>query len=368
MVVPFVVGQPATLRCAAHPLAFVFRERRTVRSPVRYDCQNTKGHPIVFSGEKIRPGSPILTAFRIRPGGETISTAIAPSSVLPSFPSLRIPRPPLGWSARLRALPFITLHVAAFTTPFFVDVTPTALALCVGFYIVRMFGITGVYHRYFAHRAYKTSRLFQFVLAWIGCSAMQKGPLWWAGHHRHHHKHSDQEDDPHSPIIRTVWWSHVGWVISGRYRLAPEMKDFSSYRELRILDSYFNWMPGFSLAALCYLIDGWSGVVWGALVGTIFLYHGTFLVNSACHLCGTRRYHTADQSKNCWWAAILTLGEGWHNNHHHYPSCARQGFRWWEVDVSYYVIRTLGAVGLVWDIREPTPRALAKNLVHPVQV
>lgn len=284
----------------------------------------------------------------------------------PSLPSLKLPRPGVTWGERIRAVPFLILHIAAFVTPFFVPITWTAVGLAVLFYVVRMFGITGVYHRYYAHRAYKTSRWFQFVLTWIGCAALQKGPLWWAGHHRHHHKYSDQEDDPHSPIIRTVWWAHVGWVISGRFRNRPDgsMKDFERFPELRLLDEVFSWVPGLSLAALCYWIDGWSGVVWGFLISTVCLYHGTFLVNSACHLWGTRRYATTDQSKNNWWAAILTLGEGWHNNHHHYQSCARQGFKWWELDVSYYIIRTLGFVGLVWDIREPTPKALALNLIE----
>lgn len=269
----------------------------------------------------------------------------------------------MGWYARFRAMLFILLHVAAAVTPFLVPISWEAIALGVGFYIVRMFGLTGVYHRYFAHRAYKTSRWFQFVLAVIGCAAMQKGPLWWAGHHRHHHKHSDQEDDPHSPIVRTVWWAHVGWVISGQYQNAPPMKDFEKYPELRLLDTFLTWVPGLSVAVLCYALAGWSGVVWGFLVGTVLLYHATFLVNSACHLFGTRRYQTTDQSKNCWWAALLTMGEGWHNNHHHYQSCARQGFKWWELDMSYYILRMLGFVGLVWDIREPTPRALVSKLV-----
>ncbi|MBA4188878.1 MAG: acyl-CoA desaturase [Planctomycetaceae bacterium] len=278
---------------------------------------------------------------------------------------MKFPSPSTGWIGRIRALPFILLHVAAVVAPFFVEITWTSVGLGLLLYFARMFGITGAYHRYFAHRAYKTSRWFQFVLAWIGCSAMQKGPLWWAGHHRHHHKYSDQEEDPHSPIVRSVWWSHVGWVISGKFRGFPKagMQDFDRFPELRLLDSFFTWVPGILLGALCYWIDGWSGVVWGFLVGTVALYHATFLVNSACHLFGTRRYATTDFSRNCWWAAILTMGEGWHNNHHHYQSCARQGFKWWEIDMSYYIIRTLGFVGLVWDIREPTPKALERNLI-----
>ncbi|MFM8272462.1 MAG: acyl-CoA desaturase [Gemmata sp.] len=290
-----------------------------------------------------------------------------PALHVPKLPALKLPTPSLTWYDRVRSLPFLGLHLGALVAPFFVPFTWEAAGLGVLLYVVRMFGITGVYHRYFAHKAYKTSRLFQFVLAWIGCAAMQKGPLWWAGHHRHHHKHSDQEDDPHSPILRTVWWAHIGWVISGKYDTAPELKDFAKYRELRILDSFLTWVPGLSLAALCYALADWSGLVWGFLVSTVCLYHGTFLVNSACHLFGTRRYATTDHSKNCWWAAVLTLGEGWHNNHHHYQSCARQGFKWWELDVSYYIIRALGAVGLVWDVREPTEKALASKLIGKIE-
>ncbi|MBX9626598.1 MAG: acyl-CoA desaturase [Gemmataceae bacterium] len=260
---------------------------------------------------------------------------------------------------RLRGAPFILIHVAAVVGACLVAPTWAAVGLGAALYVVRMFGITAGYHRYFAHRAYKTSRWFQFCLAWLGCSAMQKGPLWWAGHHRHHHKYSDQEDDPHSPVVKTLWWAHVGWVISGKYRKSPldTIRDFHQYPELRLVNK-LHWGPGFVLGGLCYLALGWPGLVWGFLVSTIALYHGTFLVNSACHIWGTRRYATTDESKNNWWAAILTLGEGWHNNHHHYQSCARQGFRWWEVDMSYYTIRALAVVGLVWDVREPTEKAL----------
>jgi stearoyl-CoA desaturase (delta-9 desaturase) len=262
-------------------------------------------------------------------------------------------------------VPFVLLHLGAAVGVFLVPVTWSAVGLCIALYAVRMFGITAGYHRYFAHRAYKTSRAFQFVLAWLGGMAMQKGPLWWAGHHRRHHKYSDTEDDPHSPVVRTLWWAHVGWVISGRFGRAPtdDIKDFAKFPELRLLDR-FNWVPGLALAGLCYAVGGLGGLVWGFLVSTVLLYHGTFLVNSACHLWGTRRYATADRSKNNWWAAVLTLGEGWHNNHHHYQSCARQGFEWWELDVSYYTIRLLAAAGLVWDVREPTERALAAKRIE----
>jgi stearoyl-CoA desaturase (Delta-9 desaturase) len=259
---------------------------------------------------------------------------------------------------------FFALHLACLAV-FFVPVTTTALVLCFSLYFIRMFGITAGYHRYFAHRAYKTSRWFQFVLAWLGCSALQRGPLWWAAVHRHHHKYSDTDDDAHSPITQGVWWSHVGWVISVRDDKADlgTMKDFKKYPEIRFLDD-FHWIPGLVLAILCYVIDGWSGVVWGAVVSTVLLYHGTFLVNSVCHIFGSRRYNTNDQSKNNFWVALATLGEGWHNNHHHYMSSANQGFKWWEIDISYYILKVLSWPRIVWDLRKPPANKLIPTAVN----
>ena len=262
-------------------------------------------------------------------------------------------------SAWIRNVPFVALHLGCVAL-FFVGPTWLSLVLCAVLYFVRMFGITAGYHRYFSHRSYKTSRLFQFVLACIGCSSMQKGPLWWAGHHREHHRHTDTLADPHSPVVRSFWWSHVGWILDGGYDETDwqAVHDWSGYPELRWLN-HLQWFPGVLLAGLCWLIDGWSGLVWGFLLSTILLFHATFAVNSICHLWGGRRYATADASRNNWWVALLTLGEGWHNNHHHYQSSAKQGFFWWEIDVSYYLIRVLGFMGVVWAIREPARKAVA---------
>ena len=281
------------------------------------------------------------------------------------MPDLKAPRVDrVSLLSHLQTLPFILIHLAAIAVVCFVPLTWTSAGLFLGFYFLRMFGITGGYHRYFSHRSYSTSRWFQFLLAWIGCSAVQKGPLWWAQNHRNHHRHSDEEDDPHSPVVRTFWWAHIGWVLSGKYRRSDTngIKDFAVYPELRFLN-YFHWLPGLLLAGLCYAVDGLSGLGWGFFVGTVILYHGTFLVNSVCHVWGRRRYNTTDQSRNNWWAALFTMGEGWHNNHHHYMSCARQGFKWWEIDVTYYIIRTMAFVGLVWDVREPTENALNSRLI-----
>jgi stearoyl-CoA desaturase (delta-9 desaturase) len=219
-----------------------------------------------------------------------------------------------------------------------------------------MFGITAGYHRYFSHRAYKTSRAFQFVLAWLGSTAFQKGPLWWAGIHRHHHKHADTPEDIHSPRMRGFWWSHIGWVLSPSYTETRTelVRDLARYPELRWLDRY-HWVPPLVLAGLCLLVGGWGGLVWGFFISTILSHHATFLVNSISHMYGSRRFATPDDSRNNWAVAVVTLGEGWQNNHHHYQCSANQGFFWWEIDISYYLIRMLGVAGLVWGIRTPPP-------------
>jgi stearoyl-CoA desaturase (delta-9 desaturase) len=234
--------------------------------------------------------------------------------------------------------------------------------LCGLFYFVRMFGITAGYHRYFCHRSFKTSRPVQLLLAGLGCSALQKGPLWWTSHHREHHRFSDTPLDPHSPRTNSVWWSHVGWIIGPTHEATnwDLVRDWSRYPELRWLDRN-HWLPGIGVAVLCWLLGGWSGLVWGFVISTVVLYHAVFSVNSLCHLFGSRRFSTPDDSRNNLWVALFTLGEGWHNNHHHQQSSARQGFRWWEIDVSYYLIRLLACFGLVWGVRQPSPaRALAR--------
>lgn len=250
------------------------------------------------------------------------------------------------------------LHLACLGV-LFVEFSLPALCLCLGMYFLRMFGITAGYHRYFSHRAYKTSRWFQFVLGWLGCSALQKGPLWWASHHRDHHKFSDTYQDPHSPHRTTFWWSHVGWIISDEHNDydAGNIQDFAKYPEIRWMNTNY-WVPGISIAVACYLWMGISGLMWGFFVSTVLVYHCTFFINSLCHLMGGRRYETTDDSRNSLILALLTMGEGWHNNHHHYQSSANQGFYWWEVDFSYYILVVFSWFGLVWDLRKPNEKAL----------
>jgi stearoyl-CoA desaturase (delta-9 desaturase) len=228
------------------------------------------------------------------------------------------------------------------------------LVLLAATFWLRMFGITAGYHRYFAHRTYKTSRPFQLALALLGVSATQKGPLWWAGHHRNHHKNSDRPGlDVHSPRDG-FWYSHQGWIFDARWDASPleQIRDFARYPELVWLNRW-HFVGPVAIAVLCTAIGGLSGLVWGFCISTTLLWHATYSINSLAHRWGTRRYATTDTSRNNALLALLTLGEGWHNNHHHYCTSTRQGFFWWEIDVSYYVLRALAAIGLVWDLREP---------------
>jgi stearoyl-CoA desaturase (delta-9 desaturase) len=249
------------------------------------------------------------------------------------------------------------IHAACLLV-FVVGAPLEAVLLGVATYAVRVFGITAGYHRYFAHKSFKTSRAFQFFLAFIACSATQKGPLWWAGTHRRHHRYSDAPGDPHSPR-EGIYYAHQGWVFDPRWGGTPVevMRDFAEYPELRWLNKY-HFVPPLLLAIACYAIGGLAGLVWGSAVSTTLLWHATYSVNSFAHMFGSRRYETGDTSRNNWWVALLTFGEGWHNNHHYYMVSARQGFFWWEIDMTWYVLRALAALGIVWDLRLPTPAIL----------
>ena len=253
----------------------------------------------------------------------------------------------------IKTVPFVLMHLACLAV-IFTGISLPAVLLCIGLYLVRMWGLTAGYHRYFSHRSYKTSRGFQFLLALLGTTAAQKGPLWWAAHHRRHHKYTDQEGDVHSPRQNGFWWSHVGWVVSDMYDATDweAIKDFSRYPELRWLNRW-HLIPPTALGALCFLALGWEGLVVGFFTSTVILYHGTFSINSLAHMWGSRRYKTGDDSRNNLWLALLTGGEGWHNNHHHYMASANQGFYWWEIDYSYYVLRVLSWLRVVWDLRRP---------------
>jgi stearoyl-CoA desaturase (Delta-9 desaturase) len=264
---------------------------------------------------------------------------------------------------------FWLVHVACLSV-FWVGWSWVALGVCAFLYVARMFAITGGYHRYFSHRTYQTSRPFQFLLACLGASAAQKGPIWWASHHRHHHRHSDTPEDIHSPIIHGIYYAHIGWVLSSQYlKGRPELvKDLLAFPELRLLEKY-NVIPPILLGVATFFLGSWlqavapglgtSGpqmLVWGFFISTVLVYHGTFCINSFTHLIGKRRFNTTDSSRNNLILALITLGEGWHNNHHYYPGSEKQGFYWWEIDISHYILKGLSWLGLVWDLRTPPAR------------
>ncbi len=260
------------------------------------------------------------------------------------------------------AIPFVLVHLSLVGI-LWTGVTRTALILCVSLYLIRMWAVTAGFHRYFSHRSFKTSRGFQFVLAFLAQTSAQRGVLWWAAIHRHHHRHSDTPQDVHSPRHAGFFQSHVGWIFRKSRSTADysTIQDFTRYPELRFLNRH-PYFPATLLAVACFLMAGWPGLFVGFFLSTVILYHGVFAINSLAHVVGSRRYVTADDSRNNWWLALVTLGEGWHNNHHHYQSSTRQGFFWWEIDVSYYALKVLSWVGLVWDLRAP-PEAVRRGEV-----
>jgi stearoyl-CoA desaturase (delta-9 desaturase) len=261
------------------------------------------------------------------------------------------------------AIPFFAVHLAPLGA-LFVTVTWTDWALCGLLYVARMFCITAGYHRYFSHRSYKMHRWLQFLMAFGGTTAVQKGPLWWASHHRIHHRFTDLDGDVHSPRDG-VWWSHVGWILSTKYKATDlsNIADFAAYPELRLLDR-FSWVGPWLTALACLAIGGWGGLFIGFFLSTVLLWHGTFLVNSMAHLVGRRRYATPDTSRNSMIVAVITGGEGWHNNHHYLPASVRQGLRWWEFDPTWYVLRTMAALHLVRDLKRPPARLLDQARVR----
>jgi len=267
----------------------------------------------------------------------------------------------------IRCLPFIVLHLACFAV-FWVGWSWFAVWTAVGLYLARMFAVTGFYHRYFSHRSFKTSRVVQFLFALWGATAVQRGALWWASHHRHHHRHSDKETDTHSPHRKGFWWAHLGWFACAKnfrtdYKRIP---DFAKYPELVFLNRFDSLMP--ALLALTLYLTGWllgefapglgtSGpqlLVWGFFISTVALFHFTCSINSLAHVIGSQRYTTGDESRNSLLLALVTLGEGWHNNHHHYMNSTRQGFYWWEIDITYYLLKVFERLGLIWGLR-PVP-------------
>jgi stearoyl-CoA desaturase (delta-9 desaturase) len=294
-----------------------------------------------------------------------------PSSA-PTVPSIDVTSVGTDW---MRVVPFAALHLACLTV-IWVGVSPVAIWACVGLYVVRMFAITAGYHRYFSHRTFKTSRVVQFLFGLVGASAAQRGPLWWAGHHRVHHQYSDLDGDVHSPTQKGFFYSHLGWVLSREHAetRTERVKELARFPELRFLDRFDLIVPtslGFGMFFLGWILEvaapglgttKWQMLVWGFVISTIALYHATFTINSLSHLWGFRRFATRDTSRNNPLLAAITMGEGWHNNHHFYPGSARQGFKWYEFDVSYWILKVLSWFGIVWDLR-PVPESVWERTI-----
>lgn len=269
-----------------------------------------------------------------------------------------------------RTVPFIVIHSGCLAV-LWVGFGWFAFTAAVVLYIIRMFAITAFYHRYFSHRTFRTSRFGQFLFAVLGNSAMQRGPLWWASVHRHHHHHSDEEVDAHSPRWNGFWWSHIGWITSRRNFPTDysRVKDLAAFPELKFLNRHdqlvpilygvFLWLTGAALEKWAPGLgtNGPQLFVWGFFISTVVLMHATFCINSLAHVMGKKRFATEDDSRNNLFLALITLGEGWHNNHHRYAFSARQGFMWWEIDISYYILKLMSWTGLIWDLR-PVPQAV----------
>jgi len=226
------------------------------------------------------------------------------------------------------------------------------------FYCCLVFGITAGFHRYLSHRSFKTSRVFQFVLALMGTLALQKGNLHWTANHRDHHRFSDKPDDIHSPVQEGFWWSHIGWIIAEKAETRwHRIKDLLKFPELRWLNYY--WIvPYIALCVAVFFTLGFPYLVWGCFIPIVLCWHATFCVNSICHIFGSKIYKTSDESRNNLIVALMTGGEGWHNCHHHYPASAKQGFRWYQIDMTFYALWLLEQLGVVWDLNRAPPEVV----------
>jgi stearoyl-CoA desaturase (delta-9 desaturase) len=273
----------------------------------------------------------------------------------------------------MRCIPFLILHVGCLGV-IWTGWSPFAVGFAIAFYFVRMFAVTGVYHRYFSHKTYSTSRVGQFLLALWGGTTVQRGALWWAYHHRHHHLHSDDEEDAHSPHVHGFWWSHIGWITSRKNFPTDysKVRDLAKFPELVLLNRFDTVVPiltaiavwglgwGLEIYAPALGVTKWQMLWWGFFVSTTALFHGTSCINSMAHLMGRRRFQTSDDSRNSFILALITLGEGWHNNHHRYMSSTRNGFYWWEIDPTYYGLKLLSWTGLIWGLK-PVPQTVLEE-------
>jgi stearoyl-CoA desaturase (delta-9 desaturase) len=324
--------------------------------------------PLTLTPQPLRSSEAAGTIERWRAERHPHNDAL-PSTVTPALNGITAGDPPVkpeitpGWI--LASFPYGLMHLACLAA-FWTGVSGDALLVCLASYAIRMFGVTAGYHRYFSHRTFRTSRFFQFLLALLATASAQLGPLWWAATHRHHHASSDTEHDPHSPRHYGFFWSHMGWFLhpGNRRNNQAAIRDYARFPELVFIDRWSLISPAL-LGTATFLLgrvlaeagrptSGAQMLVWGFFISTVLLYHGTYTINSLSHVFGSQRFETGDDSRNNLLLALITLGEGWHNNHHHCQSSCRQGIYWWEIDITYLTLLVLAKLGLVWDLR-PVP-------------
>ena len=264
---------------------------------------------------------------------------------------------------RLRpsTIAIIVIHLLPLVSIYTGGVGLKEVLFMVGFYVFGALAIVIGYHRYFSHRAFQANRFVQFILAFLSQATAQGGVLWWASTHRQHHKFADLKEDVHSPRQKGFWYAHIGWFFSNKHGHTKFhlIKDFAKFPELVWLNKY-PALPVAVVGLIYLLLLGPPGLFFSFFLGIVVLWHGTFTVNSLAHIWGHRRYATPDDSRNNWFLALLTMGEGWHNNHHHYRHSARQGFFWYEFDLGYYTIKLLSLLGIVKNIKQ-VPRSKRKS-------
>lgn len=252
-------------------------------------------------------------------------------------------------------IPYACLHLACLAV-FWTDITWSSVGVCLGSYWLRGVGVGLGYHRYFAHKSFKTSRAMQLFLALLGATSLQRGVLWWADTHRYHHRWADTPTDLHSPTYHGFLYSHSGWFMyqNNRRTNLSNVADLAKFRELVWLDDWrFHYIPFLIYVLAIYLLFGWTGLIWGIALSTVLLWHSVHWIQSMSHSYGGyRRWPSADQSRNHWLFGLISLGE-FHNNHHYYPSSCRQGLAWWEIDLNYYLLKIMSWLGLVWDLKTP---------------
>jgi len=263
-------------------------------------------------------------------------------------------------------IPYLSLHLACFAL-LLIGITWRGVAIFLGTYFVRAFGLGVGYHRYFAHRSFKTSRAFQFLLAVLGSLAIQRGVLWWAETHRYHHRHADTPEDLHSPRYQGFLYAHSGWFVDQKNRETnfSHVADLAKFPELVWLNDWkWYFVPVGIYTLLLFLFFGGEGLVWGLAISTVILWHTTHWIQSLSHSYGGyRRCPTSDNSRNHWLLGLLSLGE-FHNNHHYAPSSSRQGFVWWEIDFGYYILKVLSWFRIVWDLKVP-PQHVRHGVMQP---